>query len=155
MDFASLFYANVVSIGLIAGGLVAIVFGFRQIGRARRSAQWIPVPAKILRVGIVRKRRLFVPDIWYRYTIDGQDYESNQVTLISVSTNIRSVAEHMVARYQPTQQLIAYVDPTNHKEAILEPGPQDFAGIAVIAIGLLLAASGAAAILERLGLFER
>jgi len=126
----------------IVGGVAGILAGIYAHRRASATSSWFPVTAKILRSRVVRDGKYYAPEVSYRYTVDGTEYESSQLRIVTFSSTVRSPAVDVVSRYPPTSCATAYVDPLNHQEAVLEPGPQPLAALGFIASGLLFLAFG-------------
>ena len=126
----------------IVGGVFSILSGIHAYRWAIATSSWLPVPAKILRSRVVWDGRYYAPEVAYRYTVDGREYESPQLRIVSFSSNIRSVALGVVSRYPATSSATAYVDPANHEEAVLEPGPQPLAALGFLATGIVLLGFG-------------
>jgi Protein of unknown function (DUF3592) len=123
------------------GGLV-IYLSWRYSRVARKTSGWTPVPATILRARAREKGDEYEPDIAYRYAIEGKEYESSQVSIFFFYATSLEGARRKAHKYFATQQVVAYVDPADHSQAVLIPGAQPYEALALCILGLLFLAAG-------------
>jgi hypothetical protein len=143
MSFELSLDSPLTAILLVGIGAFALFVSWRYSRIAAQTPSWIQVHAVILRARAKESGDGYVPDIAYRYTIDGKEYESSQVSIFFVySTSLEGV-RRKAHRYVATQQVIAYVNPTDHSQAVLVPGPQNVEALVFAAAGLLFMAAGA------------
>jgi hypothetical protein len=145
-------FENVFSGVAVLLGAAFIVAGLRVYFLGRQARSWLPAPGVVLTSRVVPAAEgQHQPLISYRYTFSGTVFESNRVRFIQHSSSLRGPAEAVVARFRPTQQIIAFVNPTHPSEALLERDPQlssvllfMVAGAGALAFGLfrLLSAIG-------------
>lgn len=119
-------------------GLVFLAVGWRIRRADIASASWLPVSAAVLSSDIVPQEGGFTPTISYRYTIGGETLVSSNIALTLVSTSSEASARAAASRYPVGSPVIAYVNPQNHHQAILEPRPDSPLPIAFLVAGLLL-----------------
>ena len=141
------------AIGAIIVGAVVAIGSVLAERRSRRAAtEWIPTPAKVLRTGARRSNEVWLPEVWYRYVIDGAEYESANLSGIETGWSSRRSALRRARVYKPTEQVTVYVNPNDHKEAFLQPGPQPLAMAFGVGGGLLFVSIGTWKLLHLLGL---
>lgn len=127
---------------LALGGLVFLAAGWRIRRADIASAAWLPVSATVLSSDIVPQEGGFTPSVSYRYAIDGETLVSSDMALTVVSTSAEDSARVAAARYPVGSTVIAFVNPQNHRQAILEPRSGSPLPIAFLAAGLLLLGMG-------------
>lgn len=114
-------------------GLATLAWHRVAVARARASAAWLPVQARILS-SRVRKETTspsdpddivrityYYPEVTYEYDVAGVTYTSNKILFLRVNYS-RADAEATAARYPAGGQATAWVDPRNPRRAVLEPG---------------------------------
>lgn len=138
----SLFTWLVFSLALMIMGGFLIHWSWRHSRVARATSGWTPVPATILRARAKEQENGYEPDIAYRYAIGGKEYESSQVSIISVYGTSLEAARRKAHRYVANQRVVAYVNPADHSQAVLIPGAQPFAASILFLLGLLFAIGG-------------
>ncbi len=63
------------------------------------------------------------PNVLYRYSVDGQTYESERIEVISAANgNTDRFAQRTVERYPVGAQVTVYYSPKNPAVSLLEPG---------------------------------
>jgi hypothetical protein len=129
-------------LALAGMGCYLLYWSWRGARVARETSRWTPVTSTILRARAKVKDDGYEPDIAYRYTIGGKDYESSQVSIFFAHGTTLEAVRRKAHKYSATQRVIAYVNPANHAEAVLEPGPQPFHAAVAFMIGLLFIAIG-------------
>lgn len=122
---------------LALAGLAFCAAGWRIRRAAVASASWLPVSATVLSSDIVPQEGSFTPAVSYRYAIGGQTHVSCDLGLFLVTSSEAS-ARAAASRYPVGSPVIAYVNPQNHRQAILEPRPDLLLPIAFLAAGLVL-----------------
>jgi hypothetical protein len=135
-------------LGSVATGIYAL-----RVGRSTRA--WLATPATILTSRLAPGPEGSTrASVSYRYTFGGAEFESECIRPISSYSSFSKPAQQVVGRYRATQQVIAFVNPAQPKEACLEPGVQLGASLAFIAIGLVFLALGTYRLLLALGFIE-
>jgi hypothetical protein len=137
-------------LGSIIVGVVMLLFGcagwyfaWKGALAASASSEWRPVDAKILRARATRNTHgEWSPDVAYEYVIDGERYESSQVRIFTANRTSLKGASAFAHRYHATQRVVAYVDPSDHSQAVLIPGPQRAFALVVASASFALAAGG-------------
>jgi hypothetical protein len=123
---------------LALGGLIFLAVA-RRIRRADiASASWVPVSATVLSSDISPQEGGFTPSVSYRYSIGGETLVSTGIALTLVSTSSEASARATASRYPVGSPVIAFVNPQNDRQAILEPRPGSLLPITFLAAGLLL-----------------
>ncbi|BCJ91713.1 hypothetical protein IZ6_24480 [Terrihabitans soli] len=136
----------------IVAGLAFIAVNFRRRSLARRAASWPAVAGTITQSRTARRWGLgngiwiaglwYVPDIVYRYEVDGRTYTGRKITLADTGYPKLRAAREIIDRYPEGTAVSVFYDPAKPKRAFLEPQREErrTLGIAV----LLLAIAGAA-----------
>ena len=134
---------------LIAGatmllfGCAGCYFAWKGSLTASATSKWRPVDAKILRARAVQKDDGdWKPDIAYEYVIDGERYESSQVRVFEAYLDSLEGARKFAHQYFATQQVTAWVDPSDHTQAVLVQGPQRVFAFVVAALSIAFGAAG-------------
>lgn len=136
--------AALLFVGLGWLGLCLIAFNATDIVRGLRAMNWKETPAK------VRESRLTSvswfrsaspvhrPHVEYAYEVDGLIVVADRLSFGSRSWPGREAAEaELSERYSPGASLIAWVNPANPSDAVLEPGVAPISAIqAVLGIAL-------------------
>ncbi len=104
---------------------------------------WVRIAAKVLESRVDERRRnshiTYYAHLRYRYTFNGRDYESGQIEGSNVSYGGRGSAQKVADRYPAGAGVIAFVDPANPENALLEPGYSWVTIAALFLIGLIWA----------------
>jgi Protein of unknown function (DUF3592) len=133
-------------------GLAVICAAPYVFRKSADTVSWIPISAKILRSKVVPTENGPAPEVWYRYVIEGREYECSNVRLHYLTSSFgRTRAAATVSRYPPTAQVLAYVNPGKHSEAVLEPGAQPEAALFLAAVGAMFLVIGGYRLLRTLG----
>ncbi len=96
----------------------------RPVWSIQAAKDWRETPCVILssKVGEHRNdkgKRTYSVDITYRYTVGGQQYESDRYNFLGGSSSGRASKAAAVARYPVGAERICYVDPAEPSEAVL------------------------------------
>lgn len=88
-----------------------------------------------------RRRRLFRPEVCYRYVVDHAQYQGSRISFgARVRASFDRVARRRIAPYQEGSKVVVYYNPDNPAEAVLEPRAY---GIAVVwAMAAVFAVAG-------------
>lgn len=118
--------------------------------RIEAASSWPRTSATVLSSQVRSTRRGGAwPDIRYRYSVQGEAYESSTYCIGGMSSDVRSEAEAVVAVHPPGSTLEVRYDPEKPSFAIIETGGQPGRYLAVgvvLALGAL-AIWGVAAVL--------
>lgn len=108
-----------------AAGLLFVGFGSYMAHSQRvKLRTYVPVEATILDKRIESSTdsdgdTTYKPVIDFRYVVNNREYQSDQVTPLTVSSSSRSQAQAMLDRFQVRQSTTAYHDPADASEAYL------------------------------------
>ena len=138
-----------IAIAAAAGFLLIDRLGHR---RAQRAARWPTAPGLVTASGIVRRWGFgsgiwmaglwYVPEVAYRYEIEGRKYQARRVFLSDTGFSRRRRAQDVVARYPRGAGVAVHYDPARPKRACLEPVQRESRALG--AAGLLIATAIAA-----------
>jgi hypothetical protein len=133
----------IVGVAMLVFGCVGCYFAWKGGLAANATREWQPVDAKILRARAAQTGHgEWSPDIAYEYVIDGERYQSSQVRIFTANRSSLKGARAVAHRYHATQRVIAYVDPSDHSQAVLIPGPQRAFALVVALASFALAVGG-------------
>ena len=123
--------------GLIFGlvfagiGLFALVRGIVHYRTGKASASWPSAEGQVV-VAMVDMRvstdsdgmtsRRYTPRVVYNYTLNGQQFSSDQVHIGSKSNYASHARAASKLAYQAGQQVNVFYNPENPSQAVLEPG---------------------------------
>ncbi len=116
-----------------AGGICLIIVApflvmptIRSFNQARQSASWPQTDAEITKSEVVKKdvrgKPSWDPEISYRYTVDGKDFTSSDVSWRSFNTPIYSHAEEVANKYSVGSVHKAFYSPDDPSKSVLESG---------------------------------
>ncbi|WP_298861148.1 DUF3592 domain-containing protein [uncultured Gimesia sp.] len=98
----------------------------RSFNQARQSASWPQTDAEITKSEVVKKdvrgKPSWNPNISYRYTVDGKDFTSSEVSWRSFNTPIYSHAEEVATKYPVGSVHKAFYSPDDPSKSVLESG---------------------------------
>lgn len=114
-------------LGVLSIAALGVTFmGLKDIWQASWSATWPVTTAIITRSDIDRRHEdsgdSFVPDIEYRYRVEGRDLTSKGLRAGTPVTHSRKVARSLANEYQAGQLVMIAYDPADASNALLEPG---------------------------------
>jgi hypothetical protein len=69
-----------------------------------------------------RSRRVYSPEVWYRYEVDGRRYESHRISTETWHDSSLARVEKYLERYPHGAAVKVYYDPQNPAESRLEVG---------------------------------
>jgi hypothetical protein len=140
-----------------AGALDAVAAVWLIVGasvvrnRIEAARSWPQATATVLSSEVRSTRRGGAwPEIRYRYSVQGQTFESSTYRIGGMTSAVRSEADAIVAAHPPGSALEVRYDPERPSSAIIETGGQPggyLAMGAVLALGAL-AIWGVAAVLQ-------
>jgi hypothetical protein len=155
--------ANPIVLGLLfilIGGFVFFMWGLPPLKYANASKAWPSVPGEITRSEVETYRKdgktQYLPDIAYKYNIDGKNYTSSKVTVGDppYTSNI-SPARRIQSEYPVGKSVDVYYDPEVPSSSALKPGIQknDILLAVIIGIfpllGILILVSGVRAKIQK------
>lgn len=117
----------------LVGGLALTAYGFLALKDAQASGSWPYVEGQIVESKIRKihtskqpkdntSRRKYAPSITYRYVVDGQSYEANNLSYGEGPSNSESKVQKVVAKYPNGSSHRIYYKPSKPGTAVLEPG---------------------------------
>jgi hypothetical protein len=121
------------AVAAIAVAAAALFLLIDRLGqrRALRAARWPVAPGIVTSSGIVRRWGFgsgvwmaglwYVPEVAYRYEVDGRKYAARRVFLTDTGFSRRRKAQEVVARYPRGTGVAVHYDPARPKRACLEP----------------------------------
>lgn len=147
-------FLKLTAFGLMAFGLYLAVFGVTFIADGFAVRSWEEVPGQIIDVRIRidsslqdndfsrRKHRRYYPEITYRWTLQGQEYEGDRYRLGTTFEKFktREAAVEAGRSFSPGAAVAVYVDPSNPSAAVLDRRPS--ATFVPLLIGILFMATG-------------
>ena len=114
------------SLLVFVGALVFLGYMARVYSQAEAVRQWPTAQGEILKTWVsVRSDSEddeYVPEVRYRYTVEGQTYTGDRLRAAPVSAGSRNGAERMLAAYPQGAVVRVYYNPQNPAESVLEPG---------------------------------
>jgi hypothetical protein len=143
--------AIIIGIIMVIGGyLLAFHVGRPAMQKAEASEGWPTVTGVVTHSEVARDHdpdgTMYSPDVEYEYTVDGEDYVGNTITVgAKVSTNVASGAQKKVNEYPEGREVEVHYDPDEPAESCLEPGVKAsasipfWAGIGILVLGVVLA----------------
>lgn len=136
----------------LAAALAFIALHYRRRRLAGRAASWPSVTGTVTSARTARRWGLgngiwiaglwYVPEIAYRYEIDGRAYTGRKITLADTGYPKVRGAREVIDRYPVGASVPVYYDPSKHKRAFLEPQSREHRSLGIAA--LLVAIAGAA-----------
>jgi len=135
---------------MIYGSIAAVIYVVMLGVETSAQAKWPTVEAEVLRaefkqiVGRLRddpeapggKREIYhwIPDFQYVYTVNGQQYTSNQISVFDATCRSESDVFDLRRLILRENKIIAYYDPLNPAFAVVNP----FASLVNIWIALIV-----------------
>ncbi|HPR73287.1 MAG TPA: DUF3592 domain-containing protein [Bacteroidales bacterium] len=124
--------ANPIVLGLLfilIGGFVFFMWGLPPLKYSCASRAWPSVPGEITRSELETYRKdgktQYLPDIAYKYNVDGKDYSSSKVTVGDPPfTGSISPAKRIQSEYPVRKSVDVYYDPEVPSSSALRPGIQ-------------------------------
>lgn len=154
----------------IALALVMIVWGFLNVKKANASLEWPQVTGQVIISRIDRRTTRSSEDsstvyrvtVRYEYTVDGTDYTSSTIDFGGQKRyEMRSMASKFIRSYPKDKEVTVYYNPSNHSDAVLNPGA-DFWSYRLVLVGFLLLFGGPPLVIfgrqitgRKIGLFSR
>ena len=139
---------------LVATGIVALIFGIRNISLAAVSKSWPGVPGVVEESSVEINppspsgprqaqdaKTTYGARIRYRFTVDGRNYQGDRIGLGDYSASYKGRVDEVVARYPKEGTVTVYYKPGNPAECLLEPGVQ-FQSWLLPVVGCVLLAAG-------------
>ena len=108
----------------VVGVLFAYFLGYNMIQEATASQDWPSTMGTVIETDIHTDRDdgkvYYTPLVVYQYSIDGQQYESSQLTLAGYTSSTRSQTAYKVIEAYPIgQQIEVFFHPKQPHNAIL------------------------------------
>jgi hypothetical protein len=93
-----------------------------------RARSWTPTPCLIKSSAVASrgsgKDLSFYPDVWYSYSVGGQNYDSTRFSFFKLSFNNTGDPQAVVNYFPPGASATCYVNPNDPNEAVLIRGFQ-------------------------------
>ena len=134
-------------ISVALGGLGISIWGWRILQASKRVAQWPTVPGRIEVSALSAADNDLLPDIRYRYQVDGQPYQS-RFEFPSGTHPLPEFNRSYVEKYPVGANVTVYYNPQQPTDSTLEPGAQG--DWMILALGILLTIGGVGALLVSL-----
>ena len=116
------------------GGVVAIIFGFRNRKKGTESQNWPKVTGTITQTTIKKDTSTdedgftttsFTPEVEYQYQIGSAAYSNKRVSFGGTrSFNSHKKAEASISQYPTNASVLVYYDPQNPEESRTSSGKQ-------------------------------
>lgn len=136
----------------LAAALAFVALHVRRLRVGRSAASWPSVAGIITQSRTARRWGLgngvrvaglwYVPEIGYRYEIDGRAYSGRKITLADTGYPKLRDAREVIARYPEGARVPVYYDPARPKRSFLEPQRRERRTLGIAA--LLTVVAGAA-----------
>jgi len=117
------------SLFILIGGIVFFMWGLPPLKYSNASKTWPSVPGEITRSELETYRKdgktQYLPDIAYKYNVDGKDYSSSKVTVGDPPfTGSISPAKRIQNYYPVGKNVDVFYDPEVPSSSALRPGIQ-------------------------------
>lgn len=126
---------------LIGAGLL-IFWILPSMTKAVASQNWTETSCTVITSRVKSHRgddsTTYSVDIFYRYLIGNQEYQSNRFRIFGGSSSGREAKAEIVEKYPAGSQQVCYVNPQNPAEAVLQPGVGWMALLGLIPLVFLL-----------------
>ncbi len=90
------------------------------------ASSWVEVPCKIVssrvHVEVDSEGNDYSVDIFYSYTFDGREYQSNRYSFFDNLSGSKRGQEKIASRYPAGSDAVCYVDPDNPRSVVLDRG---------------------------------
>lgn len=106
----------------IVGGLIATLWGWSLIARARRTLRWPGTEGTVEVAESSSDTDDLLPHIEYSYTVDGKTYR-RAVDFPAGTTPTQELSRSYVEKYPRGATVRVHYDPADPQTATLEPGP--------------------------------
>ena len=108
------------------------------------SDSWVETPCEVISSRVVESHdddgTTYRPEIVYKYTYQGKNYESKRYDFFEVSSSGRSSKQKVVRDHPPGKKTVCYVDPTDPQKAVIN---RDFSwSILIVLLPLIFMAVG-------------
>lgn len=117
-------------------------FALQTWRRGRESSSWLKVPGRVHSSSVVVTEGGYAPHVVYSYDVQGISYENSRVSLALTTYPLHRQAEAIARRYQSGQQILVFVDPANHRAALLDSGLNDLFALLFVIASLLVVCLG-------------
>jgi hypothetical protein len=128
---------TLVRIAFALAGLLAIGLGFWLRHMNARTTGWPMVKGRVMTSRLENDQDGNpTPYVKYRYKVQGQEHESEQVSYQVKSARSGTGATDLIARYPVGKSVDVFYDPDQPGRAVLERGASNL-WIALVGVGLL------------------
>ena len=119
-----------VFMGLIFTGIgvgVGWFIGWPTLQDAKASESWPSVKGKVIESELVRSRNKdnkssYSADVIYEFTVDGEEFEGDNVWFGQYGSSNRSEMQKIVTEYPVGKEVDVYYKPDDPNESVLQPG---------------------------------
>lgn len=154
LELLTEFRSITASLGFLAVGGVLLLVQQREAEMIRETRDWPEVPGEVVKATLGQKhirpkkradgtrspgQTLFVPEIHYRFQVDGQPYESNRLSLGPSAFEERNKAEALLRKYREGTKVLVHYSPADPSQSILERSEPRLWAAAPLGWGLLWA----------------
>jgi hypothetical protein len=136
----------------VAAAILFLILHIRTRRKEKSAASWPTVPGVVTGSRMLRRWGLgdgiwiaglwYVPEVSYRYEVEGREFSSRRVYLSETGFPKLRAASAVIARYPKGDGVTVHYDPSHPKRACLEPVRREsrFFGIAILLIAVAFAA---------------
>lgn len=138
----------------LAAALAFVALHYRRQKAAQRAASWPSTVGIVTTSRTARRWGLgngvwiaglwYVPEVAYRYDVDGKSYTGRKLSLSDTGYSKLHAARDVIDRYKPGGSVEVFYDPSRPKRSCLEPRNQERRTLGIAA--LLVTIAGAALI---------
>ncbi len=125
-------------LSLVLLGCAGLAGGLIETRRVLRQENWNRIRGRVESGAVVFTGETYAAHVVYNYAVDGVEHKGNIVRSGALQYNWRGPAERVLGRYPPGSDVVVFVDPTNARAAVLEPGGSNFhpvfVGLSAIAL---------------------
>lgn len=118
----SLSHQAVLGVATIFTSLTMVGIAILVKNRAKKQLAWNRVPAIIIAAS-VQITNVIAANVEYEYMLEGRKYRSNRIRTLAIDWGfLAGPAQRAVNKYPVGSSIIAFVDPENFQNAVIEPG---------------------------------
>ena len=144
------FVLRVFPLIFLAVGASVGLLGFRDLARAKASAEWPSVQGTVVESSVRRRYsseggRTYHAEVLYEFTVKGDAYMENRVAYGDYGSSNPNHAREIVNLYPQGAAVSVHYMPGNPKECLLEPGQKAQSwflpgfGLVFFTVGILMA----------------
>jgi hypothetical protein len=157
------FFSHIFPWPIVVVGAYFTFTAIQQMIGAASSGRWPSLEARIVKSAVEITDSggdypvtLYVPDIHYKYSVDGVSHTRQRVALTDINPGSQAKADAVIKRYPPGKAVRVYVSPRDPAMTILEPGLRwPMAGKLIFGLAMLGAGAALLVVLGGAGEFIR